>query len=754
MSREVSDRLYNLLPSIYRILDAEKGYPLKTFLRIVEREMVALEEDIDGLYDDWFIETCAPWAIPYIGDLLGIRNLHTISNERYNLRSYVANTTAYRRRKGTATVIEQISQDITGWPAHAVEFFKKIATTQRLDHQRLNNLQSPNLRNAAELELLGDSFEGITRTIDIRLDNYCRHGYNISGVGIFLWRLQSYPLIRVDARKKIGKGYCFDPTGKDIPLFNRPKTQKNLGYLSDEIDLPRPIRRQSLQDEIERIRLAAIQGEPAPRNYFRPPSILNISIVYDNGSIEEIRPEQMIICDIPNWGLKVPPEIRYKDYSGQEHIYKIRAAVDPERGRLILAESKAVDPSSIADKGISGTSTSEKVVVSYSYGFNGDVGAGPYDRSAFILHSIDREVDWQAGVSQEEEGEKIFKTIGEAVRDWNKQPKGTNGIIAVMDNKTYNESINIEVPEGSFLIVVAADWLVSKNSEEGGRVRQNGNIAARMRRPHILGNISVKGTAGLQSLEPGEVLFDGLLVEGKLTIEGGNLGGIKVAHCTFLPGMCSIEIKSEAKNNNDNLSLEIMQAICGGITLPQSVPYLNVIESIIDHPNTDSAVDAYGSEVCFERSTILGKIKVLSLEASNSLFTDIVEVAQRQKGWVRYCYLPLRSRTPHRYCCQPNMALTDRAKQLGFSSSDCLSEWESKTVENRLRPAFTSVHYGEPGYAELAQVCAKEISMGSEDSSEMGVFSSLQRPQREANLRMALEEYLPSTLEAGIFFMT
>jgi hypothetical protein len=34
----------------------------------------------------------------------------------------------------------------------------------------------------------------------------------------------------------------------------------------------------------------------------------------------------------------------------------------------------------------------------------------------------------------------------------------------------------------------------------------------------------------------------------------------------------------------------------------------------------------------------------------------------------------------------------------------------------------------------------------------MGVFSYLKQPQREANLRTSLEEYLRFGLEAGIFF--
>jgi hypothetical protein len=66
---------------------------------------------------------------------------------------------------------------------------------------------------------------------------------------------------------------------------------------------------------------------------------------------------------------------------------------------------------------------------------------------------------------------------------------------------------------------------------------------------------------------------------------------------------------------------------------------------------------------------------------------------------------------------------------------------------------FTSVDFGDPGYAQLALNCAPEIHSGADDGAEMGVFDYLKQPQREANLRSSLDEYLRFGLEAGIFFV-
>src|SRR5206468_3738588 len=64
------DRLYNLLPAIYRERDAAEGYPLRALLGTIGEQAALVEGDIRRLYDDLFIETCRDWVIPYIGELV------------------------------------------------------------------------------------------------------------------------------------------------------------------------------------------------------------------------------------------------------------------------------------------------------------------------------------------------------------------------------------------------------------------------------------------------------------------------------------------------------------------------------------------------------------------------------------------------------------------------------------------------------------------------------------------------------------
>src|SRR5262245_18803725 len=131
-----AQRLYNLLPAIYRSRDAAEGGPLEELLAVIAEQVAVVEEDLDQLHDDQFIETCADWVVPYIGDLIGYRPLHSEAARISSPRAEVANTIAYRRRKGTAAMLEQLAFDVTDWKARAVEFFERLAATQYMNHPR------------------------------------------------------------------------------------------------------------------------------------------------------------------------------------------------------------------------------------------------------------------------------------------------------------------------------------------------------------------------------------------------------------------------------------------------------------------------------------------------------------------------------------------------------------------------------------------------------------------------------------------
>ncbi len=186
---------------LYRQRDAEQETPLRQLLQVIADQLDLVEEDIAQLYDDWFIETCSEWLVPYIGDLLGVRNLQPVSGAGFTLRARVANTLGYRRRKGTAAVLEQLARDTTLWSARAVEFFQLLATTQYINHVRLENVRTPSLRDANALELIDTPFDTAAHTADVRHIANRRGRHNIPHIGLFLWRLQNYALHHTTPKK-------------------------------------------------------------------------------------------------------------------------------------------------------------------------------------------------------------------------------------------------------------------------------------------------------------------------------------------------------------------------------------------------------------------------------------------------------------------------------------------------------------------------------------------------------------------------
>ena len=119
-----AERLYRLMPAIYRIRDAEQGKPLFALLTVIAEQLAIVEEDLAQLYDNQFIETCDEWVVPYIGDLIGYRALYYGRTPKVvSQRAEVGHTISYRQRKGTASMLEQLARDVTGWDARVVEFF-------------------------------------------------------------------------------------------------------------------------------------------------------------------------------------------------------------------------------------------------------------------------------------------------------------------------------------------------------------------------------------------------------------------------------------------------------------------------------------------------------------------------------------------------------------------------------------------------------------------------------------------------------
>jgi hypothetical protein len=404
---------------------------------------------------------------------------------------------------------------------------------------------------------------------------------------------------------------------------------------------------------------------------------------------------------------------------GWRHFPKDRIAIDPVLGRIAFP-SNAPAPRAVR--------------VTYHYGFTSELGGGEYGR-AETFNALPRVVPVlsQSGTATVAQG------LNELQQFFAAEPQLEGGAVEIGDSDYYAATLNVDVPAGKRVELRAAD----------------------KRRPVLL----VLGNASLRGSPEAELVLNGLLLaSGTLQVpsaQNKGPGTLRLRHCTVRPGASPAftEFNVPARGpepklviNIPDVTVEIDSCILGGIRVHEG-SRVRVINSIIDAGNEGAVAYAApngtgaGGVLEIENSTVIGRVHTKQIEASNTIFlagfgpgefwpapvsplNAPVLVERVQEGCVRFSYLPPNSRVPRPFRCQP----------------------VDPTDDPRVRPSFNSRRYGDATYCQLHRQSAVEISTGADDGAEMGAFHDLFQPQRVANLRARLDEYLRFSLEAGIFF--
>ncbi len=709
-----ADALLALLPAFYRERDGKNG-PLRALLGVIARQGALLEADIQRLYDNAFIETCEDWVVPYIGDLLGVRALYPVAGTAaFGPRALVANTLRLRRRKGTALVLEELAFDTTGWRARAVEFFERVATTQYPDHPRPHALRTPELRQPRPLSRIHGPFGNELHTADVRALPAGR--YNLPNVGLFLWRLQACPVQRASARAATTRPgfYTFDPLGLDQPLFNRPRSETDISHLAEPINVPEALNWHDLHAELEARRQALTDGEDPDDRYFADAAGGPVLRVWVDG--QAVPAEHLVICDLSPVPTVVPEDWRRPPATLTVAARKagrpdktfpaaggVLVGIDPRRGRLALPAGSAAG----------------RIEVGYAYGFPGDVGAGPFDQRPGPGDS-----NPLAALPAAAEFDVVIRIPGAATPTlaaaFNAPANPADAVNRVIAGKRTLLVLDTDATETVAPVLDLPDTHLAIQAAAG-------------RRPVLVGDFSLKGNASTR------LTLGGLLLDGALRLEGP-LHAVSLRHCSVVPARGGI-VHTGA---GTELTLSLYRCLCGPLRSKKPLAAIVVQDSLIDGDDGSAsgvAVDVGDSPLNVLASTLLGTTDAGRLEAGNCLFDALVTIVRRQEGCVRYSYLPFASKTPRRHRCQPDLATAD------------LSGAEAAREAMRVTPAFTSVRFATPAYGQLTRGSAPEIRTGADNGAEMGVWNLLQQPQREANLLLALDEYLRFGLTAAPIFV-
>ncbi|MBX7167961.1 MAG: hypothetical protein K1X74_16625 [Pirellulales bacterium] len=679
--------LYRLLPAIYQIRDAERGYPLRALLEVIGEQVALVEADLDRLYDNWFIETCDPWVVPYLGDVVGLHRHGPQSEYRAAERAMswrqpgmlprreVANVIRDSRRKGTRKVLEELTYDVAGWRARATELYPFV--TQFSGAWSAGEPWS-HFPRFAELER-GGSPRGMVPCFP-RLSGEPAEGRvepHAARVALSVWRQQVYshrettPHYRKAIQVKSNEGSCdgaaptcvmlyaFHPLGFDTPLFARPEP----GIAHDEQDvshLPLPL------GEANELLLAAASAATSSPNCLAAGSLqpLHPKLYGSDSSLciwqhheggrgrvkhvflgnladldrdVECPPGQAIASHVlaPTVAKALLDQIAAHKFSPADDW----AIVDPALGLLLLPDVCKIDP-----------------YVTYHYAFSGDLGGGEYRRPP--LRDLNGDCDSPLRVHRVLYSKNSSLDLRRILCDYRSNSTGNQATLraqkAVQLRLLFCDS-EVYTITGQFLRLFAGDRLEL--------------CAAADCRPTIRlsGDLRIRFSPNAHVRFSGVTLGDGkLIVEGRQSCKPDSVTtcapstaplapdqrpSLVLHHATLLAPRGQTDPALTIALPDGRVSVQ--HSIVGPILTKKDVDRLapadcSIRDSIVgclhDSGCADAAYAILGSgalRLNIARSTIFGRLHARELIlADNSIFTGPLTIVRRQDGGMRFCYVP------------------------------------------------------------------------------------------------------------------
>lgn len=728
-----AEKLWETIPSIYRHEDglAEAPGVLRAIVQVIARQAAILRRSQDSLWDDQFIGLCNEWAVPYIGDLLATRLLSE-QNKR-GRRIDVAKTIYYRRRKGTPRVLEELISDISGWEGMMVEQFQKLARSRHGLDPKPRTLAGKfsgtlpggwaDLRNQRASELTNGPFEEFFYTPDVRRHRGLYGRYSIPKLAFYLYRLKAYEAINTTPFSLgDGRGFSFDPSGRDIPLFSKSSSSINWNEWrsATEPELAAPIPCRLLGHATYLITEAIIQQlialpaalSAAAANELRKitglvfkseSSLLQIIATFSTSAEIMASPILLPLLSfslMDDCGKSVLLPDNKTVLSNPLDANSIVVGFETEVNELFptekitvanliswsvaISKELAIDPENGRFMFLSAPEKPEDIYIAYHYGFSGPIGAGSYERR-WIIDSVPNTI----------------KTGGGTLSATDLL---NNGTTQIDDSKTYG-------PIASKISIVEM-------------VLQAGNKKRpylRLESPWILSTGTNKNSL---------LTLDGLWIgaKGNLNAEiilRGHFEYVVIRNCTLDPGG-SKNIKNEdlfpvnliIEGHVENLCIE--SSILGPVIVGNDgyVEQTCIKDSIIQSIDSSvNAVEIKTGKTDMERSTIFGQIDLHRLYATEVLITAKSNVTDTQNGCFRFSAAPRSSRLPHPF--------------------ECL------LFEHDTNHWFTSRRFGDPGYGQLSDTAPAILMKGAENGSEMGAYGNLLNPIKFEGLKTKIDEYMP-----------
>jgi phage tail-like protein len=748
--------LFQRLPEIYRLRDVEQTPPgqLEAFVGVIDEVAQAIHDDIDALYQDLFIETCAPWVIPYIADLLGTSHL---SGDPHDLRADVARTVRNRRRKGTLGAVESVVHALSGWAVHAVELRDRLLWEQHLNHQRPDaggvpplslaaSIAAParggsvTLRDPALLSLLGGPFDPFGHSVDLKPPLHGETGYNLPNLAIFLWRLKSYrpavtkPVFRAIANlgpaapgdALFAVRFDLHPMGEPMVLFNSHR------YRADD-DPPNLAGEDAVPGPMPPARLTADSPAGRPDAYVEvatypdpppPPApgsaavglVLHLPATPFAGASWRLRGANLCA-----WEAGLRPKLRAHEI-----------VVDPLRGRVLFGAIGA-------DQTVEAERLRDKLLVSASTGFTGPTGAWPIGRDALPTQWAEgaplvRRVNFHADPNGLRKALDLLPTLTQPL------------IVEIGDSMTHDLDLSLVAGIGteggaSVLRLARSLWI---------RAASGQRPVIRLARPLGFRPDDLDRQLLTARLEGLYLTRGAGFAAGAALIERAALDRLEIAGCTLDPGGFlrldgtraplraglrladgyGFALPAEAARFAQTPEIRLEQSIAGPLAIDPGYR-LTTVGSIVDAGSgvgvnpaalalgaaTGDPELGWGPDLTVDGLTCFGRMRPFRATGQGGLWVARLEVHDNQSGCLAHCYFSGdHDRLPPNHDCV-------------FGPGP------------RLR--FSGESFGLPGYAQLTTCTDRRIREGGPGADEIGAFGPLGLAHKTKNIAIRLREFMP-----------
>lgn len=767
--------LYERLPEIYRVRDAEQSPPnqLRAYLGAIETTFGALHAHIEQLGDDLFIDTCDDWVIPYLADLLGTTHL---KGDTRTLRADVADTIALRRRKGTLGAIERLAENLTGWACRAVELRDNLAWTQHLNHQRpdaggtppyadrltLRQPYAPTprggtvpVRDPAALALLGTPFDNFAYSADTRIPSPWARHVNLPNVAVFLWRLFD---MRLPVVRPLAKGAT--DLGAQPPGVARFLVRVDLHPLDLPVRLfnARGPGRHALRDGVAPLRAA--DSAPGPMPDARLTSGAEAGhpqwyVAVDFFDDAVVPPTGFDLGDVgltlflPGSAQPVfaPTAWRFRGdnlcawESGlRRPLADGEIVIDPDIGRLLIGVGNVAQRDALVDA----AGTTAGFFASFTYGVPGPVGAHPVSRTAPSAPlpppatQVRHASALPGGVSLQDQLGGL-DTVGAPVD-------------IVIDDSLVHELDLAAVPG----TVIDGGNALRLSHNLTLRAASGQRPVVRLARPLAFRPVD----AAVATIAAPAVRLEGLYIDAGTAMAANQplvaraaLARLSLVGCTLAPGGQTRRDGSRAPMrtalqlangygfslpaDEDNFvptpEILVQRSVCGALAIDDRYR-LEIHDSIVDAgvgagdaappPGTGLAIGAatdavggWGPALDFSGLTCFGAVRVSEVGGAGAIFTQGFAVLDHQHGCIKFSsFSDQPNRMPPNHFCVHAPAA---------------------------RQAFVSEHFNDAAYAQLALNADVRIRTQGPGDDAMGAYGFLQEAHRLANLRIRLNEFMP-----------